>query len=1594
MTDSFIDSVIESASDRVAPQSRSLFERCTRHLLEGIESHPTGGPAALASLAAEAFEWLQQREPGEIRVRVRNRPDRPGHTVVETLQDDRPFILDTLELVLARFGVDERLVVHPILLVIRDDSGRMIDVQLRADGEPRESYVYIEFAPPIEAPDRLQEIENHVRQFLSWVADVTEDHRRMVRAVRELTANLEFAGPALDGGTERTTRVQSFLEWIVDGRFVLVGTRRYRATSVGDELEVQIVPGTGLGMWRDDQSSRLKEPRRGTEIPGEIREDLEDPRVILISKSHMESRIHRAGRLDRIVVKEHDEQGEVSGFTTIVGLFTRRVLRTPGSQIPLLSERLRAVTERLGLNYGSHSHHAIVTAFDSLPVELLVGADVDRLADLLPELVSAASSKSVRLVTRTHPRGRLLYAAIVIPREHYREDLRVDIRRLLEERTGARFIDDRASFVEEGAVIVHCFCTSAEGDTIHADLTRLEAEVQQLCSPWEDQLLVSLRHAYDDGDSRILNARYERAFPEALRVATHATDAVRDVRALEALAATGQPQCSLYYDRADDERENSTLRLYLSESPFLSDILPIADHFGLRVLDAQLSEVSPADRSTVYVESLRILPLGPQQEDLDAISERLSDALRATLVGEMQSDPLNGLVLGAGLDWRQVDLIRTYLEYFLRIQGTLSRPYFWRALLENPLAVRMLVHWFEIRFDPAADEASRTAQEEKLRQAFQAYRDRISALNEDRALQGFFNLIQATVRTNYFAPPSRPHRVVLKFDSNSVDELSGVIPYREIFVHSAELAGIHLRGGPVARGGLRWSDRHDDFRVEILDLMSTQMLKNGIIVPVGAKGGFVLRREGQSPAEARAAADEQYRVFIASLLDVTDNLSPDGEVCPPEGVRRLDGDDPYLVVAADKGTAHLSDTANEIALARDFWLGDAFASGGSEGYDHKRYAITARGAWECVKHHMAELVIDPEKQSYEVVGIGDMSGDVFGNGLLLMRRAKLLAAFDHRHVFLDPDPDPKVSWAERKRLFELKTSTWEDYSPELFSDGGGVWPRDSKGIPIPEALRDRMGLGRQASGQEVVRAILAMNVDILWNGGIGTYVKARYESHAEVGDRANDAVRIDADRLRARIVGEGGNLGLTQAARVEAAMDGARLDTDAVHNSAGVDLSDHEVNFKIALAPLVRSGRLGAAERRALLFDVAEQACEGVLAHNRAQVLCLSLDEIRSRQDPEAFELAITVLCEHSGFPPSDLDLPDAETLSARAAEGRGLLRPELAVMLGLAKLQLEAALHGVGFGESPYLESIYRSYFPARFREELPDALDTHRLHAEIASLCVVNRLVDAGGATLFPTLQAELGVGAATAAAAMLLAEDVMRVPEIRERILREASGSRADLYAVLIELNEGVRMVAHFLVKAGIDALDTDRADRWRGALDELFEALRDFLAPGEIRRLDERRDRCIEQGLPEDLAERVACLPLADRGLNILRIHETTSRPEVEAARVYTRLGEEAGLNWMYERLAFIRSGTFWDRMVLADLRQNLLELQRAVTEHVLAGRPDDPSAAVDAFIRAHAADIKRTGELQQRAAATPTPSALSVIASRLDCLRPPPDTPVG
>ena len=1532
----------------------------------------TRGSRGLAAIAWRMFEFAHDRK-ANLSLRVWNPPDTPGRTAIEAVQPDRPFLVDTTRLLLREEGLREECFVHPVLQIDRSRDGFALG------SGPRESIVYVEVAPRVAEPQKL---ESELRRRFAQLEAITDDHRRMVRAVREAEANVEYAGQFIPGAAERADKIRRFLGWLAVENFVFMGVRRYSVQrSASGGLRIALRPDSGLGLFRDDDSSRFRTPLEGAAIPEEIREQLTDTRIILIGKSRIASTVHRAGRLDRVLVKEHDERGELSGFTVVCGLFTFRALRTPGSQIPLLYERLEAILADKNAAPQSHRQKAIVTTFDQTPAEFLLASHPDACARVIEDIIAAEGSDEPQLVLSVDANRRSLYAAVVMPRYRYRDELRGVIEAVLAAQFGPLHADSRTSFIEEDTALIHLFCTPVGPRLGEVSFEQLERAVREKVSAWIDRLAEALGVPLGADAGLELAAFYEEAFSEPYRADTHPDDAARDVLALERLHASGGVPQFAFYNEVDAPHDTQ-LKIFLAQPRLLSELLPIVDRFGIQVVDARRESVRAANRAPATLVALRIVSLG-EQRDLDALLPRLGDALRTVLGANAADDALSALVLVAGLDWREVDCLRTYVAYYEQIQGTLAAPYLRETLLGNPVAARLMLAYFRARLDPQL-AGDRAAQEASVRAEFERYRARIPSLNEDRALAGLFGLIDATVRTGFFAERS-PYRLSLKLDATRVAELEAPRPYREIVVSGAGFFGIHIRGGPIARGGIRYSDRPGDLRTEVLGLMRTQMLKNGIIVPVGAKGGFVVSPAPASPAEARARGDAKYREFIAGLLDVTDDVGPRGEIVPPASVFRRDGDDPYLVVAADKGTAHLSDTANAVAAERGFWLGDAFASGGSAGYDHKKYAITARGAWECAKHHFRELGLDPDGAPYTAVGIGDMSGDVFGNGFLLMRRVKLLAAFDHRHVFLDPDPPAEVAWTERKRLFDKPGSSWADYDAAKISAGGGVFRRDASRIALSPAARAMLGVERaEASGEEVIRAALRMRVDLLWNGGIGTYVKGSEESHADVRDRANDAVRVDGRELRCRVVAEGGNLGFTQEARGEAAASGVRIEMDSIDNSAGVDLSDHEVNLKIALAPLLAGGAMTRAERDALLLAIADEGCERVLDHNRGQALVLSLDERRARLDREGFAWATEFLCRAEGMSPAQGKLPDAATLEAR---GGALVRPELAWLLGLAKLHLQRALLAAPSWElPPFAQELYTEYFPEKLARAHPDALARHRLRREIGAMVATNRLIDTGGVALIPLLCRELEADAHVVANALLLAHEVLADFDYRARVL--ASGAeREAVYDALLVQDRALRGVARLLLRRGISDPPAERVARWRAGLAELRALRADLPARSELTRGEDVRGRFVARGISDELARDIASGSVADHGVSMMLVGEAASASLAATAIAYTTLGERTGLNWAYDRIARAWPSDSWDRLELELLRGELLDLHAALCGDVLRESSGaDAGEATARFLAERATLLARIDELQKRALSSDRPSALAAVTKAMQRLR--------
>jgi glutamate dehydrogenase len=1454
------------------------------------------GSDALHELAIDAAAFASLRLPGEIRVRVGNPGGhRAGRTSVEVLIADQPFIVDSVRLTLRRLDRRELLLLHPLLALEREADGTITRIGRDAVGRTRESYVYAELRQLAHEAERV-ELEQELERALADTRCVVADHAPMLAQLHEHVANLEACAAALPGGPERARDLAAVLRWLEAKNFLFMGYRRYEAQRGKRGWQVELEPASGLGLLRGATDSRFSESAGDAPPPPLVGTRLDDERVIFFDKTRSDSTVHRHGRLDSVSLKLLDKDARPVGFGRFVGLLTHRAIRMRPSDIPILAARRMRAVASLGSESGSHTYKTALEAYDCLPVEFLFPAEPAEVARTVSRIVAAAERRKLEVTTVADATNRSFFVSVALPRQHYEERIREEIDRLLETEHAARHIDHRSSFLDDDLALVHFFC-GCDRELDLAALGKLEAQIAAIVERWEDRFETALVADQPSDRALRLADAYADAFPEPYRVVTSAQEAVLDVRHLERLH-TGESPVELGLDFATEYGDARThrLKIYLRARPYLTELLSVVHQFGVRVIDATSTEVHALARPSAWIVSFRIEPMAPGS-GAGEVEARALDGLRAALSARVDSDDLNRLILGADLDWRAVDVLRAYLEFARQIgqapRGSAARD----ALVRHPEAARAVVSLFRARFDPDLGNRREGELAEAAR-ALAAAREPIASAAEDRVFAVLENLVRNTLRTSFYVPaaPGAPHEVAFKIDSARVTGMPAPAPWVEIFVHSCELVGVHLRGGPVARGGLRWSDRLQDVRSEVLALWRTQMVKNGLIVPAGAKGGFALRRAPADPGAARAEADRLYARFVSALLRLTDTVTA-GVVTAPPRVVRHDGDDPYLVVAADKGTAHLSDVANRIAAENGFWLGDAFASGGSNGYDHKREAITARGAWLCAQRHFLELGRDPERECFSVVGIGDMSGDVFGNGLLLMRNAKLVAAFDHRHVFVDPEPEPERALEERKRLFALPRSSWADYARETLSPGGGVYERGAKRITVSPEARRALGCSAESlSGEELVRAILRAPVDLLWNGGIGTYVKAADESHADVGDRANDAVRVDAREVRARVVAEGGNVGFTQLARIELALAGGRIDSDAIHNAGGVALSDHEVNFKILLAPLAGSETLPPAERSAVLRACAAAADDAVLERCASQSGCLSLDALRAQADPERLTQAAEYLVADA-----ELDAALERLPSRELARARGWTRPELAVLLGYSKRLCKRALATAELPAHPLLAELFHAYFPKALRERFAHELETHQLRDAITATCVANYAIDRAGVTLVPEQTRALGAAVPEVLFAWLAADHLLGAQAARAAA---AAGDGAELARLrtLIGVEDAVARAAG--LGLGLEG--------------------RAFLEPADARKrgaaVEDLRARLGATG-PESLSA-------LSRALPVVWLAERSSSPVARALETWIELGARTRIHWLLERLTQVELGDGWNRVSAAALA---LEMNRALCD---------------------------------------------------------------
>jgi glutamate dehydrogenase len=1488
-----------------------------------------------------------------------------GHSVVEVVTDDMPFLVDSVVMALTRQQRDVHLVVHPQFDVVRDLTGNLEHVACPdnesadpPEGAARESWMHVEISR-IGHDEDPEEIAAELEHVLRDVRESVEDWGRMRQQIGEIVEELTTTPPpSVD--RQEVERSVAFLNWLAEDHFTLLGYREYHLERHDDGEYLRGVPGTGAGILRNDPDMSSATFGR---LPDKAAASAREKTLLVLAKANSRSTVHRPAYLDYVGVKTFDAAGEVSGERRFLGLFSSAAYTESVWRIPLLREKAKDVLHLVGLDPHSHAGKALIDTLETYPRDELFHTPVDELATMSSRVSETRGRRQLRIFVRRDTYDRYVSVLVFLPRDRYNTTVRERFSDILKDTFEGESVEFTVRMSESTTARVHFVVHPARGERIpDVDVAELERRLTEASRSWRDDFMAATIAEFGEDVGSTLARSFEGSFPEAYKEDFSAATGALDLGRLEALG-DGGTDLSLF-SPLDAARGEARLKVFRRGAAIsLSEVLPALSSMGVEVVDERPYRLDHDDRpSYIYEFGLRYAPGMP-----DNMREPFQDTIRAVWDGFNEIDGFNALVLGAGITWRQATVLRAYAKYMRQGASPFAVDYIEEALRGNTDITRLLVQLFEARFDPgrnglAADAEARTARVEEITSRIQRALDDVASLDHDRILRSYLTHITSTLRTNYFqaADDGAPHPYMsFKLDPSAIPDLPQPRPRFEIFVYSPRVEGVHLRFGAVARGGLRWSDRRDDFRTEVLGLVKAQMVKNTVIVPVGAKGGFFCKQL-PDPADREAWLAEGiacYKTFICGLLDITDNLV-DGASVPPRDVVRHDGDDSYLVVAADKGTATFSDIANGVAKEYGFWLGDAFASGGSVGYDHKAMGITARGAWVSVQRHFRERGVDCQKEDFTCVGIGDMSGDVFGNGLLCSEHTLLLAAFDHRDIFLDPSPDPAASFAERKRMFGLPRSSWQDYDESLISEGGGVYSRALKSVPISPQVRAALALDKDVTKMtpaELMKAILQAPVDLLWNGGIGTYVKAGSETHADAGDKANDSIRVDGDEVRAKCVGEGGNLGLTQGGRIEYALRGVEgkggaINTDFIDNSAGVDTSDHEVNIKILLDRVVAAGDLTEKQRNHLLAEMTDEVASLVLRDNYEQNLALANAAANAPSLLHVHEDWMRTL-EREGVLNRELEgLPSTRVVRRRIDNGDGLTLPELCVLLAWTKILLADKLIDSDLPDDPYCHVDLMAYFPTQLREGFEAAIAEHPLRREIIVTQVVNDLVNGAGMTFWPRLAGETGATPAELTRANFVAREIFGSLPLRDEIKTFDNELAASCQTRMrVEMRTLVERASRWLVNNRRPPLDSQgTVDYFSAPVQALMGDLPSLLTGRELRAFEGRMKSLTDQGVPEELATRVAVLHPAYMLLGVVEIADRMSLDPVEVARLHFALGERLGLPDLVTRILDLPRDDRWQTMARAALRDDVYAVHAQLTAQVL--RDTSPEESVPARIQ--------------------------------------------
>ncbi|WP_416885775.1 NAD-glutamate dehydrogenase [Marinospirillum sp.] len=1519
-----------------AAEEAAQLQRFTQHFYHhaAVDELAQWPQELLYGMSVSLWNFIQQRQSAQPKLSVFN-PDfeedgwQASHTIIQVLNPDRPFLVDSLRMELQRQQLAVHTIHNAILEVERDAQGRLVAVTNAEEGQHQaESLILIE-TDRLSDPQDLAELEDQLRRVLQEVQVVVEDFAAM-RTQAQTASRALAAASHLNEADQ--AEASAFLDWLIEDRFTFLGYDEYRL----EQGQWQRCEDQALGLLKMEQDpARLCAPDQlsADQIFTLV------PELLTFVKSAAMSRVHRPAQPDYLSLAQYDAKGKLVGVKRFMGLYTSAVYAASASSIPVLRHKVEAVMQALDMAPSTHNGRQMQQLLDVYPRDDLFQIPLDELIPTALGIFNLRERRKVKVFVRANHYARLYSALVYLPRDTYSTELRQKAQKVLCETLNAEFVEFTTYF-SESLLCRTQFILRFQGEhPADYDLRELEQRMVQATRSWNESLFAALAEQLGEESANRLLRLYRDGFSAAYCEDFTARHAVNDIQHFERLTSAQPIALSLY--RTLETAQALRFKLYLKgESLPLSDVLPVLEHLGLRVLGEKPYEIE-RDGQTCWIHdfSLHNALSSSGALDLPQVKDVFQEAFLRTWRGEAESDGFNRLVLAAGLDWRQVALLRAYARYMKQIGSQFSQDYIAATLVSHPDIARQLLHLFALRFDPAhpASDATCAQVVEQIESALEA----ITSLSEDKILRRYIELIQATLRTNFYQQTEEGYRPAMSFklSPSAISDMPQPCPRFEIFVYSPRVEGVHLRYGQVARGGLRWSDRHEDFRTEVLGLVKAQQVKNAVIVPVGAKGGFVCKKS-PDPRDREAWMAEGiacYQTFIRSLLDVTDNLI-NQQLVPPAQVVRHDEDDPYLVVAADKGTATFSDLANAISAEYNFWLGDAFASGGSAGYDHKKMGITARGAWVSVQRHFREMGIDVQRQSVSVLGIGDMNGDVFGNGLLCSDQLQLVAAFNHKHIFIDPQPDPATSYAERQRLFALPRSGWDDYRPELISEGGGIFLRDAKSITITPQMQARFGLSAaRMAPNELIHALLQSPVDLIWNGGIGTYVKGRHETHADAGDKANDSLRINGDQLRCKVVGEGGNLGWTQQGRIEAAQVGVRVNTDFIDNAGGVNCSDHEVNLKILLQQVMQAGDLTLKQRDQLLDQMTDEVAELVLRDNYSQAQALAIAELDSRHNLGHYRRLMNRLEEEGKLNRALEFLPTEVELQDREAEQSGLTRPELAVLLAYAKADIKNALLASEVPEDPWLGQALERAFPKVILERYAEPLKQHPLKRELIATMLVNELVDHMGITFVHRLQDTAGMSVPDIVRGYAVSRDVFGVVGLWNAI--EALDHQLDAQRQLQLMHDLTRMMRRatrwFVRQRFVGLTAREAVDYFAPKVQLITEQLSERLTGEEQELWATRRDQLLAEGLKQEVAERLAGIPQLYSGLNIIQAERETGLNLAQVMAAYYQVGSVLHLPWLKQQIADLAVKDAWEAMAREAYRDELDDRHRHLALSVLS-----------------------------------------------------------